>query len=220
MLSTFNAPPGQVVSWIADRMGALNHAVEELEDDANGDRVDAGRPKITSRNAVVGITASGRTPFVLGAITEANDQGALTIGLTCNPGAELERTAGITIGPLVGPGVIVGSTCLRAGAAQKVILNMLSTGTMILLGTIFGDLTVDLQATNSKLRQRAAGIVQEAIGLAERDAAMLLQGAGGEAKTAIVASRHGSDYAVARAQMEVVGRTVRAALGGAAPCRE
>jgi N-acetylmuramic acid 6-phosphate etherase len=217
---TFSTPPGLVVGWIAGGSGALTKAVEELEDDANVGRADAERLAISDKDAVVGITASGRTPFVLGAIAAANELGALTIGLSCNHNSALEQLVEIMITPVVGPEVIAGSTRLKAGTAQKMVLNMLSTGTMILLGKTFGNLMVDLRATNSKLRQRATGIVQEATGLGEFDAAALLEAAGDEAKTAIVAARSGTGPAVARARLAAAGGSVRAALGTAAPCPE
>jgi N-acetylmuramic acid 6-phosphate etherase len=217
---TFSTPPGLVVGWIAGGSGALTKAVEELEDDANVGRADAERLAISDQDAVVGITASGRTPFVLGAIAAAYERGALTIGLSCNHNSALEQLVEIMITPVVGPEVIAGSTRLKAGTAQKMVLNMLSTGTMILLGKTFGNLMVDLRATNSKLRQRATGIVQEATGLGEFDAAALLEAAGDEAKTAIVAARSGTGPAVARARLAAAGGSVRAALGTAAPCPE
>ena len=217
---TFSTPPGLVIGWIAGGPAALIDAVEELEDDAGAGRADAGRLEITATDVVVGITASGRTPFVLGAIAEANDRGALTIGLACNQNSELERLVKIMIAPAVGPEVIAGSTRLKAGTAQKMVLNMLSTGTMILLGKTFGNLMVDLRATNSKLRQRATGIVREATGLAESEAAALLEAANGETKTAIVAAYGEGDPDVARARLAEAGGSVRAALGAAAPCPE
>ena len=217
---TYSTPPGLIVGWIAGGSGALTEAVEELEDDANVGRTDAERLDISDKDAVVGITASGRTPFVLGAIAAANERGALTIGLACNHKSALERLVEIMIAPVVGPEVIAGSTRLKAGTAQKMVLNMLSTGAMILLGKTFGNLMVDLRATNSKLRQRAIGIVQEATGLAESDAAALLHAAGDDTKTAIVAARIGADPAVARARLVAAGGSVRVALGVAAPCPE
>jgi N-acetylmuramic acid 6-phosphate etherase len=217
---TFNTPPGMVIGWIAGGPTALTEAVEELEDDVKVGRADVERLEISGKDVVIGITASGRTPYVLGAIAEANGRGALTIGLACNRNSELERLVQVMIAPLVGPEVITGSTRLKAGTAQKMVLNMLSTGTMILLGKTFGNLMVDLRATNQKLRQRAARIVQDATGLAEAEATALLQAAGGEAKTAIVAAHAGKDPAVARARLAEAGGSVRAALGSDAPCPE
>lgn len=217
---TFNTPPELVVGWIAGGPEALTHAVEELEDDPDAGRADAERLGIAEPDAVVGITASGRTPYVLGAIESANVRGALTIGLACNRNSELAKRVRVMIAPEVGPEVIAGSTRLKSGTAQKMVLNMLSTGTMILLGKTFGNLMVDVRATNSKLRQRAIRIVQAATDLDADAAAALLQSASGEARTAIVAARAGIEPTAARTRLEAVGGSVRAALGGAAPCPE
>ena len=202
---TFNTPPGLVVGWIAGGAEALTHAAEELEDSAAAGRTDAERLGINEADAVVGITASGRTPYVLGTIAHANEQRALTIGLACNPASALAAVVAIMIAPVVGPEVIAGSTRLKAGTAQKMVLNMLSTGTMILLGKTFGNLMVDLRATNSKLRRRAIRIVQAATDLEEDAAAALLQAAGGEVKSAIVAARADVSPEVARMRLSAAG---------------
>jgi N-acetylmuramic acid 6-phosphate etherase len=215
---TFSTPPDLVVGWIAGGPRALTHAVEEVEDDAGAGRVDVERLGVGERDAVVGITASGRTPYVLGAIAAANERGALTVGLACNRDSALAELVAIMIAPVVGPEVIAGSTRLKAGTAQKMVLNMLSTGTMILLGKTYGNLMVDLRATNTKLRRRAIRIVQAATDLDERTAAALLQASGGEAKTAIVAARAGIAPPAARLRLDEAGGSVRAALGEAAPC--
>jgi N-acetylmuramic acid 6-phosphate etherase len=215
---TFNTPPDLVIGWIAGGPTALTHAVEEVEDDADAGWADVNQLGIGERDVVVGITASGRTPYVLGAVTAANERGALTIGLACNRDSALEQLVAIMIAPVVGPEVIAGSTRLKSGTAQKMVLNMLSTGTMILLGKTFGDLMVDLRATNSKLRQRAIRIVRQATDLDEAAAADLLRTAGGEAKTAIVAAVGGIEPRVARARLEAARGSVRAALGENAPC--
>jgi N-acetylmuramic acid 6-phosphate etherase len=217
---TFNTPPDLVVGWIAGGTRALTHAVEELEDSAEAGRADAELLGIAEPDAVVGITASGRTPYVLGAIAHANECGALTIGLACNPDSALAGLVAIMIAPVVGPEVIAGSTRLKAGTAQKMVLNMLSTGTMILLGKTFGNLMVDLRATNSKLRRRAVRIVQTATGLDEHAASALLHSSSGDAKTAIVAARAGIAPDLARERLAAAGGSVRAALGEATPCPE
>ena len=161
---------------------------------------------------VIGITASGRTPYVRGAIAYARERGAMTIGLACNANAPLEKEVEIMISPVVGPEVITGSTRLKAGTAQKMVLNMLSTGTMILLGKTFGNLMVDVQATNHKLQQRALSIIRHATGL-DRDAARsLLEISGGEVKTAILASRANISPQKARERLSVHGHILHAAL--------
>jgi N-acetylmuramic acid 6-phosphate etherase len=215
---TFSTPPELVVGRIAGGAHALTHAVEEVEDNPDAGRADIAGLDVTAADAVVGITASGRTPYVLGAIAAATERGALTIGLACNAGSKLAEVVQIMIAPVVGPEVIAGSTRLKAGTAQKMVLNMLSTGTMILLGKTFGNLMVDLRATNSKLRQRAIRIVAAATDLDETAAGELLEAANDEAKTAIVAARAGIDPATARERLEAAGGSVRTALGNDAPC--
>jgi N-acetylmuramic acid 6-phosphate etherase len=215
---TFGTPPELVVGWIAGGPEALTHAVEDVEDSAEGGRADAEWLGVRAVDAVVGITASGRTPYVLGAIEHARARDALTIGLACNPDSPLAAAVTIMIAPEVGPELITGSTRLKAGTAQKMVLNMLSTGTMILLGKTFGNLMVDLQASNVKLRRRAVAIVQDAAHLSEERATEQLQAAQGETKTAIVAARAGIDAPAARARLATAHGSVRAALGEDAPC--
>jgi len=210
---TFGTPPELVVGLIAGGPAALTEAVEAVEDRAEAGRDDAAGLGIGAADAVVGIAASGRTPYVLGAVAYAREQGALTIGLACNRGTPLAERVEIMIAPVVGPEVIAGSTRLKAGTAQKLVLNMLSTGAMVLLGKTYGNLMVDLRATNAKLRRRAVAIVRAATGLGEAEAAALLRAADGEAKTAIVAARAGVDPAGARARLAAAGGSVRAALG-------
>jgi N-acetylmuramic acid 6-phosphate etherase len=210
---TFGTPPELVVGLIAGGPTALTEAVEAVEDRAEAGRDDAARLGITDADAVVGIAASGRTPYVLGAVAHARGRGAFTVGLACNRGTPLEAAVALMIAPVVGPEVIAGSTRLKAGTAQKMVLNMLSTGAMVLLGKTYGNLMVDLRATNAKLRRRAVGIVRAATGLDETGAAALLRASGGEAKTAIVAARAGIDPPEARARLAAAGGSVRAALG-------
>ena len=215
---TFGTPPELVVGCIAGGPSALMSAAEEVEDSADAGRSDAAELAITGADAMVGIAASGRTPYVLGAIDHANAQGSLTIGLACTTGSALAESVAIMIAPVVGPEVIAGSTRLKAGTAQKMVLNMLSTGAMILLGKTFGNLMVDLSATNEKLRRRATGIVQMATGLDEAAATSLLQASGGDAKLAIVVARTGLSPAAAQSRLDAAGGSVRGALGDAAPC--
>ncbi len=209
---TFNVPPEMIVGCIAGGSFALTQAAEDMEDSAEAGLADAERLGISEADVLVGITASGRTRYVLGAVAYARTKGALTIGLVCNRDTLLEKEVAITIAPVVGPEVIAGSTRLKAGTAQKMVLNMLSTGAMILLGKTFGNLMVDVQATNYKLHQRALDIVQRATGL-ERDAAeTLLTASGGEVKTAILAARASITPELARARLAAHGNILRAAL--------
>ena len=209
---TFSTPPELVVGWIAGGPEALTRSIEGAEDSAEAGQVDAARLGITSADALVGIAASGRTPYVLGAVAYAKERGALTVGLACNSGTPLAQAVDIMIAPVVGPEVIGGSTRLKAGTAQKMVLNMLSTGAMILLGKTYGNLMVDMQPTNSKLRRRAVAIVAQATGLPDTEAGALLRAAHDDVKTAIVAALAGIAPTEARARLAAAGGVVRAAL--------
>jgi N-acetylmuramic acid 6-phosphate etherase len=209
---TFNLPPEMVIGSVAGGPIALTLAVEDLEDSAEAGTADAERLGVTKTDTLVGIAASGRTPYVLGAIARAKEVGALTIGLACNRNTPLEKAVEIMIAPVVGPEVITGSTRLKAGTAQKMVLNMLSTGAMILLGKTFGNLMVDVQATNQKLHRRAISIVRQATGVDEDAAEGLLSVSGGEVKTAIMVGRTGIEPELARKQLEAHAGVLRAAL--------
>jgi N-acetylmuramic acid 6-phosphate etherase len=209
---TFNLPPEMVLGSVAGGPVALTLAVEDLEDSAEAGTADAERLGVTETDTLVGIAASGRTPYVLGAIARAKEVGALTIGLACNRNTPLEKAVEIMIAPVVGPEVITGSTRLKAGTAQKMVINMLSTGAMILLGKTFGNLMVDVRATNQKLHRRAISIVRQAAGVDEDVAEDLLSVSGGEVKTAIMVGRTGIEPELARKQLEAHGGILRAAL--------
>ena len=199
---TFSTDPAQVVGWLAGGTRALTHASEGLEDDAEAGATAIDKLAIGPLDAVVGLTASGRTPFVLGAVDAARVRGAFTIGVACNVPSLLHQRVDVMIAPVTGPEVIAGSTRLKAGTAQKMILNMLSTGAMIKLGKTFGNLMVDVKATNAKLQERAIRIVQEATGLPRADAVTALEAAGGETKTAIVSVLAGIPADEARALID------------------
>ncbi len=213
---TFNVSPDLVVALIAGGSFALTESSERAEDDAATGEEDARRLAVSARDALVGITASGRTPYVLGAVAYARSQGALTIGLACNADTPLARGVDISIAPVVGPEVISGSTRLKAGTAQKMALNMLSTGTMILLGKTFGNLMVEVQTTNAKLRRRALEIVRQATGLDAEAAEELLRATDGEVKTAILVARTGVTPARARERLTAHGAILRTALEASA----
>jgi N-acetylmuramic acid 6-phosphate etherase len=185
---TFSLPPEMIVGCMAGGSFALTQAAEDVEDSAEAGREDVARLNVTEADAVVGITASGRTAYVLGGIASAKVRGALTIGLACNAGAPLEEKVEVSIVVVVGPEVISGSTRLKAGTAQKMVLNMLSTGAMILLGKTYGNLMVDVQATNRKLHQRALSIIRQVTGLDGEAAEQALTASHGEVKTAIVSA--------------------------------
>jgi N-acetylmuramic acid 6-phosphate etherase len=210
--ATFNTPPDLVVGWVAGGPGALAASAEDLEDSVEAGRADAQRLGVSARDALVGIAASGRTPYVLGAVEYARERGTLTIALACNAGTPLAAACDIAIAPVVGPEVIAGSTRLKAGTAQKMVLNMLSTGAMVLLGKTLGNLMVDVRATNAKLRRRAVSIVRRATGLDDDAADELLRAAGGDARVAIVARRAGVTPEMARERLAAHGESVRATL--------
>lgn len=209
---TFNLPPDIVLSCLAGGPQAFDRAHEDLEDSMEAGQADLAKLNITPSDVVVGITASGRTPYALGAIAHARTHGALTIGIVCNAHTQLEQQVDIIIAPLIGPEVIAGSTRLKAGTAQKMVLNMLSTGTMILLGKTFGNLMVDVQATNHKLRQRALSIVQQTTGLDRDKAEDLLKAAGDDTKTAILIARAHLSPEQARATLATHHGVLRATL--------
>ncbi|MDX6579169.1 MAG: N-acetylmuramic acid 6-phosphate etherase [Gaiellales bacterium] len=158
---TFNVPLGQVVGVLAGGSGAFEVPVENAEDDRAGGIAAIEGLGVSADDVVIGIAASGRTPYVLGAVTAANEAGALTVGLACNAGTPLGAAAHVAIEVLVGPEIIAGSTRLNAGTAQKVVLNIISTAAMVRLGKTYGGLMVELRATNEKLRARASRIVAE-----------------------------------------------------------
>jgi N-acetylmuramic acid 6-phosphate etherase len=209
---TFNVPQEMVIACIAGGLQAQGQAYEDLEDSSEAGQTDAARVGVGEMDVVIGITASGRTPYVRGAIAYAKERGALTIGLACNANTPLEQEVEIMIAPVVGPEVITGSTRLKAGTAQKMVLNMLSTGTMILLGKTLGNLMVDVQATNYKLQQRALSIVRQATGLNEDAARTLVEASGGEVKTAILVGRANIPPEQARERLAAHGYVLRAAL--------
>lgn len=209
---TFGVPADRVLGLIAGGAAALTRSTEGAEDDAAAGARAVADVNLAESDALVGIAASGRTPYVLGAMGEGKRRGALVISLTCNRPTPMQDLADIAIAPLVGPEAITGSTRLKAGTAQKLVLNMLSTGVMVRLGKTYGNLMVDVQTSNVKLRDRARRIVAEACGLPPDEAGRLLAECSGETKTAIVAALANVSPARARAALEQSGGAVRAAL--------
>lgn len=183
---TFNTDPSLVVALIAGGERAFLRAVEGAEDHREGGKADLQALNVSATDAVVGIAASGRTPYVLGVVEEAKRVGAITIGISCSAPAALLDAVDIPIAAVTGPEVIAGSTRLKAGTSQKLILNMLSTASMIRLGKVYRNRMVDVQTTNEKLVWRARGMVAELVGVDETEAARLLEQSSGEVKTAIV----------------------------------
>jgi N-acetylmuramic acid 6-phosphate etherase len=209
---TFSTPAEMVVGLIAGGYGALTCAVEGAEDHPEHAIEDLRRINFSPRDVLVGIATSGRTPYVIGGLAYARELGAFAIGLACNDGSSLADAADLMITPVVGPEVISGSTRLKAGTATKLVLNMLTTGAMVLLGKTYGNLMVDLKATNTKLVVRTRRIVAELTGLPEAEAETQLARCGGELKTAVVAHRHGVAADVARRLLDRAGGQLRVAL--------
>lgn len=209
---TFSTSPDLVVAKIAGGETAMLQAVEGAEDDAEAGANDLKALHLTAADVVVGIAASGRTPYVIGALNYATQVGAGTIGISCNAPAPVLDAAEIKIAAVVGPEVITGSTRLKAGTAQKMILNMLSTASMVQLGKVYGNLMVDVKVSNIKLAHRAQRIVQEVAGVSAEDAAALLEQTGQAVKPAIVMGRLGVDFAEAQARLAAVGGHLAAVI--------
>jgi len=208
---TFGVPPGRVVGVIAGGREAMFDPRESAEDSAEAGASDLDRLCVGPEDAVVGVSASGRTPYTLGAVRRARERGALTVGLSCNPGSRLSDIVDHPLEVVVGPEVLAGSTRLKAGSAQKLVLNMISTISMVRLGKTYGNLMVDVRASNAKLRDRARRIVELATGAPPEEAAAALDRCGGEAKVAIVALLLGVGPDEARRRL--AAGSVRAALG-------
>jgi N-acetylmuramic acid 6-phosphate etherase len=182
---TFNVPAGMVQGIIAGGEAALSHATETSEDDPAIGADDLRAHGFTANDVLCGIAASGRTPYVLGAIDVANRMGALTIGISCTPDSELSQRVSLAITPLPGPEIIAGSTRMKAGTATKLVLNMLTTGCFIRLGYVWSNLMVNVQPKNSKLLDRATRIVETATGMSYEEAGHMLADAGNNVRAAI-----------------------------------
>jgi len=211
---TFNTHPTQVVGVIAGGYAALTSAVEGAEDRPELAIEDLKNVRLTDGDVVVGIATSGRTPYVLGSLEYAQSVGAYTIGLSCNRDPQIATRCDLSITPVVGPEVVSGSTRMKAGTATKMVLNMLSTGSMIRLGKTYGNLMVDLRASNSKLADRARRIVRAVTNLSDHDSERLLRDCGGEVKTAIVSHYTGYNSAEARRLLADSHGHLRKALQG------
>lgn len=209
---TFNSDPRQVVGIIAGGPSALRQAVEGAEDSPSLARQDLHEHQFSPADVLVGIATSGRTPYVLGALEYARELGAYSIGITCNPRSQLDDACDLLIRPVVGPEVLSGSTRMKAGTATKLVLNMLTTGTMVLLGKTYGNLMVDLRATNSKLLARTVRIVRTLTQLSTEEAESLLRRCDGNLKTAIVVHHRGVPPDDANRWLEQCGGRLREAL--------
>ncbi|MBQ0829284.1 N-acetylmuramic acid 6-phosphate etherase [Streptomyces tagetis] len=212
---TFDTAPGQVTGVIAGGPDALVTAVEGAEDSAEAARADLDALALTPEDTVVGVSASGRTPYAVGAVAHARALGALTVGLSCNPDSPLAAAAEHGIEIVTGPELITGSTRLKAGTAQKLVLNMLSTITMIRLGKTYGNLMVDVRASNEKLRARSRRIVAHATGAGDAEVERALAATGGEVKHAVLVLLADVDGPTAARLLEDSGGRLRAALAAA-----
>jgi len=209
---TFNSRPEQVIGIIAGGAKALTMAIEGAEDDENAAVVDLKQNTLSARDVVVGIATSGRTPYVISGLRYAQKIGAFTIGLTCNHNTEIDPCSDVVIAPIVGAEVISGSTRLKAGTATKMVLNILTTTTMVLLGKTYGNWMVDLRATNTKLKARSIRIVSVITGLDEIHAEKQLKECSGEVKTAIVAALRSVNPLEARELLNKANGKLRTAL--------
>ncbi|MET9863016.1 N-acetylmuramic acid 6-phosphate etherase [Streptomyces smyrnaeus] len=212
---TFNTAPGQVTGVIAGGPGAMVNSVEGAEDSTEAAAADLAALGLGADDTVVGISASGRTPFAVGAVEYARSRGALTVGLACNEGSALAAAAEHGIEVVVGPELLTGSTRLKAGTAQKLVLNMLSTITMIRLGKTYGNLMVDLRASNEKLRARSRRIVSLATGAPDEEIEAALAATDGEVKAAILTVLGGVDGPTAQRLLADSHGHLRAALRSA-----
>ena len=211
---TFSVPPEMVQGIIAGGPAALSRATEVTEDDPAMGALDLRERGFAARDVLVGIAASGRTPYVVGAVAEARRLGAVTVGISCTPDSELARAAAIAITPLVGPEVIAGSTRMKAGTAQKLVLNMLTTGAFIRLGYVYGNLMVNVQPKNAKLADRARRIVAQAAGVTCERAGELLDAAGNSVRVAIVMGKTGAARVEAERRLAAAGGSISRVLNG------
>ena len=210
--STFGLDPGRVVALVAGGATSTTTAQEHAEDDAEAGAADLKALSLSGQDAVVGVSASGRTPYVLGALEEAREAGALTVAVVCVQGSPIGALADREVAVVVGAEVLAGSTRLKAGTAQKLVLNTISTVSMIRLGKTFGNLMVDVVATNEKLRARVRRIVELATGAPPPEVAVALEASGGDAKVAIVVLLADVDAATARERLAGAAGIVRKAL--------
>ena len=209
---TFGVPHGLVVGLIAGGPGALLKAVEGAEDSLQLGEEDLKALNLTAKDLVVGIAASGRTPYVIGGLRYAKATGCTTVAISCNPASPIASEAAIAISPVVGPEALTGSTRLKSGTAQKMVLNMISTGAMVKFGKVYQNLMVDMKASNIKLIDRACRMLMEATGVERAQAEQVLQQTDHEVKPAILMVLTGLDAASARARLEEHRGFLRAAL--------
>lgn len=209
---TYGSDPNMVIGLIAGGHKAILKAVENAEDNRELGKADLVGLNLSACDVVVGIAASGRTPYVIAGMEYAQSVGAKVVSLACNPGCPMEAHADIVITPVVGPEVVTGSSRMKAGTAQKLVLNMLTTGAMIKSGKVFGNLMVDVEATNAKLIQRQTNIVVEATGVSAEEAEQALSACNRHCKTAILMLLGGFDAEEAKQKLAQHQGFIRAAL--------
>jgi len=209
---TFNVPPDLVRGIIAGGEAAIRRSVEASEDDPEAGARDLVAAGFGAGDVVVGIAASGRTPYVLGAVAKAKGLGGITCGISCTPDSELSRAVDFPIEPKPGPEVLAGSTRLRAGTATKLVLNMISTAVMIRLGHVYGNQMVNVQPTNHKLRERARRIIRQTTGASSERAAELLAESGNSVRAAIIMEKVKVSRTEAERLLAQAGGRIREAL--------
>lgn len=209
---TFHTPPELVQAIIAGGDAALRRSAEAAEDNAEAGAQDLLAAGFHRADALVGISASGRTPYVLGAVSAARGLGALTCGISCTPDSELSKAVGFPIELPVGPEILTGSTRLRAGTATKMVLNMISTAVMVKLGYVYGNLMVNVQPSSGKLEDRARRIIQQAAGVSFDRAAELLEQSGRSVRTAIVMEKKRVGREEAERLLQAAGGKIGEAL--------
>jgi len=209
---TFGVSADLVHGVIAGGYDALHRSVEAAEDDPEQAARDLRSHDVSAQDVVVGVSASGNTPYTLGAVEYAKTIGAATVAVTCNPDSRMAGAAGVSIAPVVGPEVIAGSSRMKAGTAQKMILNMLSTATMVRLGLVYSNLMSNLRATNEKLRRRACAILAEEAGISAEEAARVFEAAGEDLRVALLMARSSLSRSDAELLLESHGNSVRRAL--------
>lgn len=209
---TFGVPPEMVVGLIAGGTGAFLKAIEGAEDSTTLCAEELQGINLTSKDIVIGLAASGRTPYVLHGLKYAKSIGCRTVAIACTKDSEIGKEADLAIEPVTGPEVLTGSTRLKAGTAQKLILNMISTGSMVGIGKVYQNLMVDVQQTNEKLKVRAQNITMEATGCSRETAEATLQKAKGEVKTAIIMILLDVDYDVAKERLKESDDKIRTAV--------
>jgi len=209
---TFSSPPNMVQAIIAGGDVALRQSVEGAEDSIEEGAAAMSRSSVSDKDTVVGICASGRTPFVIGALTRAAELGARTVAVTTNPGSRITKSAMVSIAPDVGPEVIAGSTRMKSGTAQKLVLNMLSTTSMVLIGKVYGNLMIDLRPLSEKLMERAKGILMMITGASYDQASSAYERSGRDVKASILMLKGGVDLPKARQMLEKADGRVAMAL--------